>query len=132
MNPHYEIVSQRANFICEYCCAPESAFNFPFEVDHFTPLSRGGTKELDNLVLACRACNAFKAFHQIGLHENTEDVPLFNPRQHNWDEHFRVNLETFEIEGLTEIGVGTINRLKMNDIRQVRARNLWNQFEIFP
>ena len=93
---------------------------------------RNGTDELINLVLACRACNAYKAFHQLGLHENTEDIPLFNPRQNEWNEHFRINSKTLEIEGLTEIGVGTINRLKMNHIRQIIARNLWNQSEIFP
>ena len=132
MNQHYEEVAQRANFLCEYCHAPESAFNFPFEIDHFIPLSSNGTDDLENLVLACRACNAYKAFHQLGLNENAEIVFLFNPRQNEWSEHFRINPENFEIEGLTEIGIGTINRLRMNSIRQIRARNLWNQSEIFP
>ncbi len=132
MNKHYEAVSKRANFICEYCHAPESAFNFPFEVDHFIPLSENGTDDLDNLVLACRACNAYKAFHYLGLSDKNENVRLFNPRRDVWNEHFRVNLKTFEIEGLTEIAVGTINRLKINNVRQITSRQLWNKSEIFP
>lgn len=132
MNKNYEVVSQRANFICEYCHAPESAFNFPFEIDHFIPLSRNGTDNLENLVLACRSCNAYKAFHNIGLIDGNGNIQLFNPRQDNWDEHFRVNLETFEIEGLTEIANGTINRLKINNPRQINARQNWNQSGSFP
>ena len=49
-----------------------------------------------------------------------------------WNEHFSVNLDTFEIEGLTEIGIGTINRLKINNPRQIKSRQIWNQSEIFP
>jgi hypothetical protein len=132
MNPYYQIVADRAGHLCEYCRAPEAVCNFPFEIDHFIPLSEGGAKEPENLVLACRACNAYKAFHQIGLIENTEAARLFNPRFDIWEAHFRFNSETFEIEGLTEIGRGTINRLKMNNAAQVRARNLWFQFGIYP
>ncbi len=120
MNQFYEAVAKRANFICEYCHAPESAFNFPFEIDHFIPLSKNGTDDLNNLVLACRACNAYKAFHNIGLHDKKEDIRLFNPRQDIWNKHFRVNLDTLGIEGLTKIGSGTINRLKMNSVRQIK------------
>lgn len=29
-------------------------------IDHVVPLSRGGTDDLDNLVLACNVCNARK------------------------------------------------------------------------
>lgn len=132
MNPFYSIVVSRAGHICEYCHAPDSAFNFPFEVDHFIPLSRGGTKDLENLVLACRACNAYKAFHQSGLVEREETERLFNPRRDIWEEHFQFNPVTFAIEGLTEIGRGTINRLQMNNLPQLKARLLWIQFGIFP
>ncbi len=132
MNPLYPRVAERAGYVCEYCRAPESVFNFNFEIDHFIPLSKGGKDDLENLVLACRACNAYKAFHQIGLMKEKEDISLFNPRQNAWNEHFQFNFETFELEGLTKIGEGTINRLKMNDSVQIRARILWIQLEVFP
>lgn len=132
MNPHYPKVAERAGHMCEYCHAPESVFNFPFEVDHFIPLSKGGTNDLENLALACRACNAYKSFHQIGLGAVEKTIPLFNPRQNVWNEHFKFDLETFAIEGLTEIGRGTVKRLQMNNPVQLKARQLWNQFGVFP
>lgn len=57
---------------------------------------------------------------------------LFNPRRDNWKEHFRFNPTTFEMEGLTEIGRGTVNRLQINSRMQIRARQLWIRFGIFP
>ena len=131
MNPYYSIVAERAGNLCEYCHAPEAVYNFPFEVDHFVPLSSGGSREPENLVLACRACNAYKAFHQIGLFENTETIRLFNPRRDEWKEHFLFNPETFEIQGLTDIGRGTVNRLQINNPAQIQARQIWIRFGIF-
>ncbi|MGI8788544.1 MAG: hypothetical protein ACR2HG_12375 [Pyrinomonadaceae bacterium] len=57
---------------------------------------------------------------------------LFNPRRDFWHEHFRCNSETFEIKALTEIGRGTINRLRINNPLQIRARRQWNRLGIFP
>ena len=132
MNPPYETVARRAGNICEYCLAPEEVFNFLFEVDHFVPLSKGGSNDLENLVLACRACNAYKSASEFGLSESKENVRLFNPRRDVWAEHFRVNAESFEIEGLTEIGRGTINRLRLNNPVQMSARHIWKKFNVFP
>lgn len=39
---------------CAYCDAPAT------EIDHLTPISRGGTGERENLAPACRSCNARK------------------------------------------------------------------------
>ena len=130
MNPFYSIVAERASHICEYCHAPESVFNFSFEVDHIIPVSKGGTKDLENLALACRSCNAYKAFHQIGAGD--EATLLFNPRQNIWEMYFYINSETMAIEGLTEIGIGTIARLQINSQAQLKARLLWREFGIFP
>ncbi|MBC7854323.1 MAG: HNH endonuclease [Pirellulaceae bacterium] len=61
MNAAYAAVARRAEHRCEYCHAPEVVFNFPLEVEHIVPPQRGGSGELDNLALACRACNLFKS-----------------------------------------------------------------------
>lgn len=132
MNPYYSVVAERAGNICEYCRAPERISNFPFEIDHFVPLSSNGSKTPENLVLSCRSCNAFKAFHQIGLIKDTESVRLFNPRHDTWEAHFSFNRVTFEIESLTEVGRGTINRLRLNSSAQKEARRIWVKFNIFP
>ena len=59
MNPAYAAVAERANYRCEYCHAREKAFNFPFDVEHFLPVSRGGSDDFNNLALACCVCNSY-------------------------------------------------------------------------
>lgn len=130
MNPNYPLVSERAGGQCEYCHAPDSVFNSALEIDHFVPISVGGTDDPENLVLACRSCNSYKAFHQLGLSRSPPHQPLYNPRVDEWSSHFKLNLETAEIEGLTSIGAGTINRLKFNNFFQLRARRLWMKMQL--
>ncbi len=52
-----EAIHERDNYRCSYCGTGEG----PFEIDHIHPLSRGGGDELDNLCLACAACNRSKS-----------------------------------------------------------------------
>ena len=133
MNRFYAAVAERANYRCEYCHAPEEAFNFPFEVEHIAPVSRGGSDDLDNLALSCRACNSYKSFFEVGRDNETQmQTSLFNPRREVWEEHFQVNLETAEIVGVTVTGRATVRRLQMNLSRQRAARHRWMQFGLFP
>lgn len=58
-------VFARDDWTCQYCGA--SAEN----LDHVVPRSRGGTHTWDNVVAACRRCNARKENrlpHESGLH----------------------------------------------------------------
>ncbi len=41
---------------CRYCGTEEP----PFELDHMVPVARGGENSLENLVVACKHCNASK------------------------------------------------------------------------
>jgi len=133
MNRFYLKVAKRAGKICEYCRAPEIASNFLFEVEHIIPRSRKGKTEFENLALACRSCNIFKSDYLNGIDETgAETARLFHPRRDVWHEHFRSNSETLEIEGLTEIGRGTVNRLRLNNPLQIRARKQWYRLELFP
>lgn len=50
-------VLRRDNYTCRYCRSEENALT----VDHVTPVALGGTDAPDNLVAACRDCNAGKA-----------------------------------------------------------------------
>ncbi|WP_295819854.1 HNH endonuclease [uncultured Deinococcus sp.] len=47
---------------CHYC-REQLELDGPrrFQVDHFIPLSRGGTNYMNNLVIACPDCNRAKA-----------------------------------------------------------------------
>jgi hypothetical protein len=126
--PHrlYPAVARRARHRCEYCRAPESIFNIEFEVEHIVPRASGGPDELPNLALACRSGNLRKGTGQRARDPRTSDlVPLFNPREDAWGEHFQLSLRSFQVEGLTAVGRATVRRLGMNRPVALRARRLW-------
>jgi hypothetical protein len=50
-------VLRRDNHTCRYCRATDA----PLTVDHVTPVALGGSDSPDNLVAACRDCNAGKS-----------------------------------------------------------------------
>ena len=133
MNPLYPNVARRAGHRCEYCRAPEAVFNFPFEVEHILPKSRGGTDDEANLCLACRSCNLRKSDRIVAFDERSgEEVPLFQPRDRRWDDHFRVEDESGEIQGLTATGRATVRILELNHPLQLTARLLWIRLQFFP
>ena len=49
MNPLYPAVAERAEYRCEYCHAPQDAFNALLEVEHILPRKAGGSDESSNL-----------------------------------------------------------------------------------
>ncbi|MEA2475936.1 MAG: hypothetical protein QOF16_80 [Actinomycetota bacterium] len=68
----------RDNFQCQYCGRPAE------NVDHVVPKSRGGTHTWDNVVAACRPCNARKenrAPADVGLRLRTAPQP---PHESVW------------------------------------------------
>jgi HNH endonuclease len=133
MNPHYPLVARRASHRCEYCHAPEAVFNFPFEVEHIVPTSRGGSNDETNLCLACRACNLRKSDRLVARDViSGEEVPLFHPRQQRWDEHFRVDVDSGELQGTTPAGRATVASLDLNHPLQLAARLLWLRLRLFP
>jgi hypothetical protein len=127
------VVSRRAGHRCEYCRAPEVVFNFPFEVEHVVPSSRGGADDDSNLCLSCRACNLHKSDHLVFRDDVTgEQVALFNPREQRWADHFRVDLDSAEIHGTTATGRATLACLDLNTALQMSARHLWIRLRLFP
>jgi HNH endonuclease len=133
VNAQYPAIAERATYRCEYCHAPESVFNFPFEVEHIHPQARGDSDDPHNLALSCHACNLFKSDFETGHDEESRvEVALFHPRRASWDRHFAVDTERGEIIGRTPTGRATIERLRMNRSRQVNARLRWIQLGVFP
>jgi len=52
----------RQNNLCHYCYCKLDFFGpNKFQVDHFIPLSRGGSNYAINLVIACPDCNRAKS-----------------------------------------------------------------------
>jgi 5-methylcytosine-specific restriction endonuclease McrA len=86
------IVHERAFGCCEYCQCIADFVPDTLPIEHIIPESKSGSNELDNLALACQACNGSKYDKIYGIDLTTEmREPLFNPRLQNWNEHFKWN-----------------------------------------
>jgi HNH endonuclease len=132
MNRFYTLVADRAGHRCEYCHAPELVFNFPFEIEHIIPIYLGGNNTESNLALACRSCNLCKGISTTGIDpESKIEIPLFNPRQDHWNQHFEVDRSSGQLIGKTSTGELTIAALKMNSQTQLAARQLWVRLDLF-
>lgn len=114
-------VAARANFRCEYCRLPESAAMLRFHIEHIISIQHGGKTVLSNLAYACPICNSNKG-PNIGtvLEDEETFIRFFNPRKHNWGEHFEI--QDGQILPKTPIGAGTIKILNFNDIEFVLER----------
>lgn len=107
------LVIQRSGDRCEYCGLSQAGQAATFHIDHITPVIAGGATTADNLALACVSCSLRKAARQMVKDPETgEIVPIFNPRQQAWKEHFR--WDRVQVVGLTATGRATINALAMN------------------
>lgn len=103
------------------------------EVDHIVPRSLGGPDVLDNLALACRSCNGAKLAATTARDPSTGHiVRLFHPRRDAWADYFRLDIDAARIEGITDIGRATVAQLKMNEWKQVQARDIWIVYFGFP
>ena len=83
-------VEIRAGGRCEYCHAPQTACGYRFHLEHIVPSAEGGSDEIENLALACAACNLAKGDRTTSVDPETgQTVALFDPRTNAWDERFR-------------------------------------------
>lgn len=118
-------VEARAKQRCEYCHTQQEIVGY-LEIDHIVPESVGGRTAAGNLCLACTRCNRFKSNFLSGFDPVTgQELPLFDPRRHEWRQHFRWNRIATMVIGLTAIGRATVARLQMNRSDIVDARRLW-------
>ncbi|NWJ98195.1 MAG: HNH endonuclease [Chloroflexi bacterium] len=126
-------VTIQARHRCGYCLTREAVVGMPMEIEHLIPEALGGLTEEDNLWLACPLCNAFKGYRINALDVVTgEVVPLFNPRQQVWSQHFAWNPAGIEIIALTAIGRATLEALQLNRELLVEARSLWVAAGLHP
>ena len=92
-------------------------------IEHIFP---NGSNQLDNLCLSCSNCNLSKGIVTSARDPETGTISsLFNPRTEKWDEHFRWIEGGEKLQGKTPTGRVTIIRLKMNQLRLVKARRNW-------
>jgi hypothetical protein len=126
-----EFVWSRANARCEYCQIQQAFDALPFEIDHIIAEQHQGESTEDNLALACYACNHHKGPNIAGLDPVTRQiVPLFNPRRHAWNDHFRWNGAV--LEGPTVTVRVTVQVLAVNRDYRVSLRRTLIQEGVFP
>jgi hypothetical protein len=117
-------ITEAADNCCEYCCVPRAVAFASYHIDHIISEKQGGGTIFSNLALACRLCNLSKGSSIAAYHEYKESlIRLYNPRKDTWRQHFY-----FRPSGLvvarTEIGLGTIKVLNLNDLNRVQARGV--------
>lgn len=114
-------VRRRAEGKCEYCLVHEEDGYVGYQIDHIIARKHGGATSLDNLAFACLLCNRYKGSDVAAPDPTTgEIVPLFNPRQQRWQEHF--TLQGAVIVARSSIGRATANLLRLNSPERVIER----------
>ena len=110
---------------CAYCQSSEALTVVTVELEHIRPLSLCGQTEFENLCLACPTCNRHKANRLIGLTDKGAEARLFDPQRDSWLAHFDWSVNGTVIVGLTDIGIATVNLLRMNRPQLVEVRSIW-------
>jgi len=125
------LVWRRAGRRCEYCLVEQEHDPLPFEIDHVIARKHRGPTQAGNLCLACFACNNHKGPNVAGVDPKTKKiVPLFNPRRHKWQRHFR--WEGPVLVGLTPTGRATVIVLEINLDYRVAFRQELIDESAFP
>jgi hypothetical protein len=118
-------VAERAAYCCKYCQSQLKFSADSFSVEHIIPRSRGGSDELSNLALSCQRCNNAKFVDVEAIDALTgHSATLFNPRQHDWSEHFAWSHDFVLIHGLTPTGRATVDKLQLNRVGIVNLRRV--------
>jgi hypothetical protein len=126
-----QLVWDRAGNCCEYCQVAQEHDRLPFEIDHIIAKKHGRPTRAGNLCLACFADNYHKGPNIAGLDPCTRKLtPLFNPRRHKWDRHFRWSGPV--LVGRTPIGRTTIVVLEINLDYRVAFRQGQIDEGVFP
>lgn len=113
---------------CAYCHTPEALAVTPFEIDHILPQSAGGETIVDNLCLACPACNRYKgATLHVLVPDTRQRVPLYHPRRQIWSAHFFWSDDWTVLMSRTPIGSATIQALRINRSQMIRLRGVWKK-----
>jgi 5-methylcytosine-specific restriction endonuclease McrA len=127
------LVEERAGGHCEYCLTPLAYSPDPFAVEHIVPRARGGSHRPTNLAFSCLGCNSYKQADISALDAvSGEQVPLYDPRRHEWQEHFAWNEECTLLLGLTPTGRATIAKLALNREGVVNLRELLHSVGLHP
>jgi hypothetical protein len=120
-----EAVRTRFTGHCGYCGLHENEAGARLTIDHFQPVSRGGSDDLENLVYACHNCNTFKSDYWS---EDDTHV-LLHPLHDDLSLHL-VESITSQMVPLTERGMTYITVLHLNRPELIQRRRIKHRQEI--
>ncbi len=102
-----------------------------FQIEHIIPRKHHGSDEIDNLALACFACNNHKGPNLSGLDPKTGEISrLFHPRRDKWEQHFQ--WDGARLIGRTPIGRSTVDVLAINLTYRYELRAALIEEGVFP
>lgn len=125
-----ELVTNRANRICEYCLAFEGHAYLKFQMEHIISIKHGGKTHAENLALSCFYCNNNKGTDLGTLVEQEEFTRFYHPRKDKWYDHFELNRHVIVPKSL--IGKGTIKILQLNQEKRLVERLALLEAGFFP
>jgi hypothetical protein len=121
-----ERVAEKSGYRCGYCLTSRLVSGSTMELDHLRLYSKGGPTDEFNLWLACRECNSARSDRTTAFDPSGKElVPLFNPRDHVWSEHFQWALGGRLIIGITATGRASVVALNLNREHLIESRSLW-------
>ena len=125
-------VIERAKDCCEYCRLNTSDRAINLAIDHVIAEKHGGETHAENLCLSCFWCNSYKGsdLSSVDWDGDGAIVPLYNPRQERWSDHFR--LDGTLIHPLTATGRVTAYLLQLNASERIEERELLLQLGVYP
>lgn len=124
-------VRRRAGGRCEYCLIHEDDVGLAHEPDHIVAAKHGGATDAANLAWACFLCNRRKGTDLASIDPLTDTVVrLFNPRIHQWSEHFR--LRDGAILPLTAEARATEYLLQLNSTESIETRRFLAKAGRYP
>jgi hypothetical protein len=119
-------IRERAGNSCGYCLTQQQYVPLSLELEHVIPKAKGGSDDEDNIWLACRSCNLYKADQTEAIDNETQKlVTLFNPIQQKWTDHFNWSDDGLRIVGISAIGRATVTALQLNNVYALTVRRHW-------
>jgi hypothetical protein len=117
-------VRERYGFRCGYCGVSEIDSGGELTVDHYEPVSNGGTDDEENLVYACFRCNLHKADDTPYIVNADGELVkrILHPSRDTVHEHIGEN-EDGTLFGITPIGESHIEILELNRAALVAWRS---------
>lgn len=126
-------VRERFANCCAYCRTAEHLTATVFEFEHIRPRAAGGETTFENLCLSCPMCNRYKSNASSATDPLTgAEVPLFDPQQERWPDHFAWSDDGSQVVGLTASARATIVALRMNRLAMIRVRRMWAAMDEHP